>query len=66
LGNERLYFLKKPNSQSLEVTIGREVRGHSVSVKGNEHEIEAMIRALGRVSEAIKQASNEELAALHP
>jgi len=50
----------------LEVTIGREIRGHTVSVKGNEHEIEAMIKALGKVSEAIKQASNEELAAQHP
>jgi hypothetical protein len=50
----------------LEVTISREIRGHSVSVKGDEHEIDEILRALVKASEAIKQASNEELAAQHP
>ena len=51
---------------SLEVTISREIRGHNASVKGNERELEAIIRTLGEASETIKQVSNEELAALHP
>ena len=51
---------------SLEVTISREIRGHNVSVKGDEHEIDDIMRALTNVSEGIKRASNEELAAQHP
>jgi len=50
----------------LEVTISREIRGHSISVKGDEHEIDEILKALTRASESIKHASNEELAAQHP
>ncbi|HYA56513.1 MAG TPA: hypothetical protein VED22_06930 [Nitrososphaerales archaeon] len=50
----------------MEVTISREIRGHSVSVRGDEHEIDEILKTLTRTSEAIKHASNEELAAQHP
>ncbi|HXW95554.1 MAG TPA: hypothetical protein VEJ19_07605 [Nitrososphaerales archaeon] len=50
----------------MEVTISREIRGHSVSVRGDEHEIDEILRTLTNVSEGIKRASDEELAAQHP
>jgi hypothetical protein len=66
LRKERLYFLRKAHVSFLEVTISREIRGHNISVSGDEHEIEEILRALNKASEAIKHASNEELAAQHP
>ena len=50
----------------MEVTISREIRGHHVSVKGDEHEIDEKLKTLTKTSEAIKLAFNEELAAQHP
>jgi hypothetical protein len=50
----------------MEVTVSREIRGHNVSVRGDEHELDEIVKTLTKVSETIKRVSNEELAAQHP